>query len=248
MLVIEDIHWADRSSRDLIAFLSRNLKSAPVLMVMTYRSDELHRTHPLRPVLAELGRVDGVVRVDLPRFTQNEVAAQMAGILGVTPEFAKVDRVFDRSGGIPLFVEALLDCGDDCSFPDSLHDLIIGSVERLPEETQRVLRIAAAGGVRVGHDLLAAVSGLSDVDLENALRPAIAANVLQVADGGAYAFRQPRRRARTGRARGSGGSSRGGRPGRRTAGGRARRGRAGSCRCPPRPPPARPPAGGSPRR
>nr|WP_271170424.1 helix-turn-helix transcriptional regulator [Microbispora rosea] len=188
VLVIEDIHWADRSSRDLIAFLSRNLKSAPVLMVMTYRSDELHRTHPLRPVLAELGRVDGVVRVDLPRFTQDEVAAQMAGILGVTPEFAKVDRVFERSGGIPLFVEALLDC-DDCSFPDSLHDLIIGSVERLPEETQRVLRIAAAGGVRVGHDLLAAVSGLSDFDLENALRPAIAANVLQVADGGAYAFR-----------------------------------------------------------
>ncbi len=189
VLVIEDIHWADRSSRDLIAFLSRNLKTAPVLMVMTYRSDELHRTHPLRPVLAELGRVDGVVRVDLPRFTQDEVAEQMAGILGVTPEFAKVDRVFDRSGGIPLFVEALLDCGEDCSFPDSLHDLIIGSVERLPEETQRVLRIAAAGGIRVGHALLAAVSGLSDVDLENALRPAIAANVLQVADGGAYAFR-----------------------------------------------------------
>lgn len=189
VLVIEDIHWADRSSRDLIAFLSRNLKAAPVLMVMTYRSDELHRTHPLRPVLAELGRVDGVVRVDLPRFTQDEVAEQMAGILGVTPEFARVDQVFERSGGIPLFVEALLDCGDDCSFPDSLHDLIIGSVERLPEETQRVLRIAAAGGVRVGHELLAAVSGLSDVDLEDALRPAIAANVLQVADGGAYAFR-----------------------------------------------------------
>lgn len=189
VLIIEDVHWADRSSRDLIAFLSRNLRTAPVLMVMTYRSDELHRTHPLRPVLAELGRVDGVARLDLPRFTQDEVAAQMAGILGVTPAFARVDRVFERSGGIPLFVEALLDCGEECSFPDSLHDLIIGSVERLPEESQRVLRVAAAGGVRVGHALLAAVSGLSDVDLEDALRPAIAANVLQVADGGAYAFR-----------------------------------------------------------
>ncbi|WP_315967855.1 ATP-binding protein [Planotetraspora sp. A-T 1434] len=189
VLVIEDIHWADRSSRDLIAFLSRNLRTAPVLMVMTYRSDELHRTHPLRPVLAELSRVDGVIRLDLPRFTQEEVAAQMAGILGVTPEFARVDKVFERSGGIPLFVEALLDCGNDGSFPESLHDLIIGSVERLPEETQRALRTAAAGGVRVGHDLLAAVSGLSDVDLEDALRPAIATNVLQVADGRAYAFR-----------------------------------------------------------
>ncbi|WP_275415181.1 ATP-binding protein [Planotetraspora silvatica] len=189
ILLIEDIHWADRSSRDLIAFLSRNLRTSPVLMVMTYRSDELHRTHPLRPVLAELVRVDGVIRLDLPRFTQDEVAAQMAGILGVAPEFARVDNVFERSEGIPLFVEALLEHADDCSFPDSLHDLIIGSVERLPEETQRVLRTAAAGGIRVGHPLLALVSGLSDVDLENALRPAIAANVLQVADGGAYVFR-----------------------------------------------------------
>ncbi|MER7207822.1 AAA family ATPase [Streptosporangium sp. NPDC000239] len=189
ILVIEDIHWADRSSRDLIAFLSRNLRTAPVLMVMTYRSDELHRQHPLRPVLAELGRVEGVARLELPRLTRDEVAAQMAGILGTTPEFSQVGQVFERSEGIPLFVEALLECGVDSSYPDSLHDLILGAVEQLPDETQRLLRIAAAGGIRVGHDLLAAVSGLSDVDLEDTLRPAIAANVLQVADGRAYAFR-----------------------------------------------------------
>ncbi|MFB9674718.1 helix-turn-helix transcriptional regulator [Streptosporangium vulgare] len=189
ILLIEDVHWADSSSRDLIAFLSRNLRAAPVLMVLTYRSDELHRQHPLRPVLAELGRLDGVLRMDLPRLTQSEVAAQMAGILGTTPEFAQVDRVFQRSEGIPLFVEALMECGGDCTFPDSLHDLIIGSVERLPEETQRVLRIAAAGGIRVSHALLVAVSALSDVELDDALRTAIAANVLQVADGRAYVFR-----------------------------------------------------------
>ncbi|WP_184712168.1 helix-turn-helix transcriptional regulator [Streptosporangium saharense] len=189
ILVIEDIHWADRSSRDLLAFLSRNLRTAPVLMILTYRSDDLHRQHPLRPVLAELGRVEGVVRMELPRLTRDEVAAQMAGILGTTPDFPRVGKVFERSEGIPLFVEALLECDSDCTYPDSLHDLILGSVEQLPDETQRLLRIAAAGGIRVGHDLLAAVSGLSDVDLEDTLRPAIAANVLQVADGRAYAFR-----------------------------------------------------------
>ncbi|MEV4246885.1 AAA family ATPase [Streptosporangium canum] len=189
ILVIEDIHWADRSSRDLIAFLSRNLRTAPVLMILTYRSDDLHRQHPLRPVLAELGRLEGVLRLDLPRLTQDEVAAQMAGILGTTPEFAQVGKVFQRSEGIPLFVEALVECGVECSFPESLHDLTIRSVEQLPDETQRMLRIAAAGGIRVGHDLLSAVSRLSDVDLEDALRPAIASNVLQVTDGRAYAFR-----------------------------------------------------------
>ncbi|MFC4588670.1 helix-turn-helix transcriptional regulator [Sphaerisporangium corydalis] len=189
ILVIEDIHWADRSSRDLIAFLSRNLRTAPVLMIMTYRSDELHRQHPLRPVLAELSRVEGVVRLDLPRLSESEVAAQIAGIRGGVPEFAWVTHVYQRSEGIPLFVEALVERDDDCGFPESLHDLIIGSVERLPEETQRVLRIAAAGGNRLGHELLAAVTDLSDVDLENALRPAIAGNVIQVSDGRAYVFR-----------------------------------------------------------
>uniref|UniRef100_UPI000DE44DC9 ATP-binding protein n=1 Tax=Nonomuraea lactucae TaxID=2249762 RepID=UPI000DE44DC9 len=189
ILLIEDIHWADRSSRDLIAFLSRNLRSPQVLILMTYRSDDLHRQHPVRPVLAELSRVNGVLRVDLSRLSRDEVAQQMAGILGTVPEYAKVQKVYDRSEGIPLFVEALLDSGDECAFPASMQDLILGTVERLPEETQRVLRIAAAGGTRVGHALLAAVSGLSDVELEGALRPAIAGNVLQIADNRAYVFR-----------------------------------------------------------
>jgi len=189
LLVIEDVHWADRSSRDLIAFLSRNLLAPQVLMLLTYRSDELHRQHPLRPVLARLTRLDGVLRLELPRFTRDEVAAQMAGILGATPAYARVGEVYDRSEGIPLFVEALTE-SDDCeSVPASLHGLILSSFERLPEPTQRVLRVAAAGGTRVGHALLAAVAGLSDEDLEDALRPAVAANVIQITDGGAYAFR-----------------------------------------------------------
>ncbi|MEV5412949.1 AAA family ATPase [Thermopolyspora sp. NPDC052614] len=191
LLVIEDVHWADRSSRDLIAFLSRNLLTPQVVMLLTYRSDELHRQHPLRPVLARLARIEGVLRMELPRLTRDEVAAQMAGILGTVPEYARVSDVYQRSEGIPLFVEAMVDCDDEdeCTVPSSLHDLIIAAFERLPEETQRVLRVAAAGGTRVGHALLAAVSGLSDVDLEDALRPAIAANVILIADGDAYAFR-----------------------------------------------------------
>lgn len=189
VLIIEDVHWADRSSRDLIAFLSRNLRIPQVLMVMTYRSDDLHRQHPLRPVLAELGRVNGVLRLDLPRLSRDEVAQQMTGILGSTPEYTKVQKVYERSEGIPLFVEAMLDGNADFTFPESMHDLILGAVERLPEETQRVLRIAAAGGTRVGHALLAAASGLSDLDLETALRPAIRGNVLQIADNRAYVFR-----------------------------------------------------------
>src|SRR3954464_1382342 len=67
VLVIEDLHWADRSTRDLIAFLVRSARVPQLLLIGTYRTDELHRGHPLRPFLAELDRVRGVQRHDLDR-------------------------------------------------------------------------------------------------------------------------------------------------------------------------------------
>lgn len=74
VLVVEDAHWADRPTRDVLSFLVRNVRHAGMLLVVTFRSDELHRTHPLRPLLAELGRMDGVTRLDLPRLSRQQVA------------------------------------------------------------------------------------------------------------------------------------------------------------------------------
>jgi predicted ATPase len=71
VLVIEDAHWSDRSTRDLLAFLIGNQRVlADLLIVVTFRSDELHRRHPLRPVLAELDRLDWVTRLQLPRLSR----------------------------------------------------------------------------------------------------------------------------------------------------------------------------------
>jgi ATP/maltotriose-dependent transcriptional regulator MalT len=189
-LVVEDAHWADRSTRDLLVFLIRNLRHGPVLLLITYRSDDLHRTHPLRPVLAELERVDGVVRLELARLNRGEVAAQLDGILGNPAEPSMVEEVYGRSAGIPLFVEATAGCADrpDRGVPASLRDLLLAGVHRLPEDAQELLRTASAGGARIGHELLAAVSGLDDRSLTAALRPAVDGNVL-VADGDGYAFR-----------------------------------------------------------
>ncbi|MFG2085044.1 MULTISPECIES: ATP-binding protein [unclassified Spirillospora] len=193
VLVIEDAHWADRSTRDLLAFLIRNLGVAPVLIVVTYRSDELHRTHPLRPLLAGLERVERVRRLEIAPLSRADVAALVAEILGdehrqVPPGL--VERVAARSEGNPLFIEALLD--DDgtmaCELPESLRDLLLAGVQRLPEETQDVLRDASGGGTRIDHALLATVTGLGDSALTRVLRPAVAANVL-VVDGDGYAFR-----------------------------------------------------------
>src|SRR5262245_44316191 len=71
VLVIEDAHWADRSTRDLLTFLIRNQRALEnLLIVVTYRSDELHRTHPLRSLLAELSRTGWVTRIDLGRLSR----------------------------------------------------------------------------------------------------------------------------------------------------------------------------------
>jgi DNA-binding NarL/FixJ family response regulator len=187
VLLIEDLHWADHSTRDLLSFLVSNQRVLPgVLIIGTFRSDELHRSHPLRPLLAELARLAWVQRADLPRLTRRETAELLGAVLGGEPDPARVDSVFARSEGNPLFVEELLGCGDD--LPESLRDLVLARVQRLPGQTQDVLRIASAAGARAGHALLNAVSGLGDDDLEHALRPAVAANVL-VADPEGYAFR-----------------------------------------------------------
>ncbi|HEX8101775.1 MAG TPA: AAA family ATPase, partial [Solirubrobacteraceae bacterium] len=105
LLVLEDIHWADRSTRGFVAFLSRSLCRERVLLVASYRSDELHRRHPLRPLLAELEREAGSRRVELARFTRDELTAQLADILGGAPDAALVDRLWARGGGNPLFTE-----------------------------------------------------------------------------------------------------------------------------------------------
>jgi DNA-binding CsgD family transcriptional regulator/tetratricopeptide (TPR) repeat protein len=192
VLVIEDAHWADHSTRDLLAFLvGRQQVMDGVLIIVTYRSDELHRTHPLRPLLAELGRLGWVERMDLPRLDRRHADELVARILGREPEPSLADQVYLRAEGNPLFVEELLcDCagGINAVLPESLRDLLLIAVQRLPDETQEVLRAASAGGQRNGHALLMAVTGLPDDELSRALRPAAEANVL-TADADGYAFR-----------------------------------------------------------
>jgi ATP/maltotriose-dependent transcriptional regulator MalT len=190
VLVVEDLHWADRSTRDLLAFLISNQRAADgLLIIASYRSDELHRTHPLRPLLAELDRITWVERTELPRLSRRDCAELTSRILGRDPDQPLADRVFERTEGNPLFVEALLCCdGLSRALPESLHDLLATSVRRLPEDTQEALRVASAAGERVGHALLAAVTGLSGDALAAVLRPAVAGNVL-VTGTEDYAFR-----------------------------------------------------------
>src|SRR5829696_2737863 len=192
LLVVEDLHWADRSTRDLLAYLVRNLRHGRLLLVATYRSDELHRRHPLRPFLAELDRGRRVERLELARFGPAEVAAQLAGIQGTPVPAELAARIHARSGGNAFFVEELLAtaAGADGELPPSLRDTLLARIELLAEPTQQVLAVVAAAGARVEHELLAEVAGVPEADLLSGLREAVSAHVLLAdADDGSYGFR-----------------------------------------------------------
>ena len=189
-LVLEDIHWADRSTRAFLVFLGRSLWTERVLVVATYRSDELHRRHPLRPLLAELERDTRARRIELTRLTRDELADLLADILGAPPDAELVERLYARSEGNPLFTEELLAARLDGrgALPTTLRDALMVRIERLSEPAQEVLRLLSAARV-VSHDVLADASGLGGAELRRVVREAAEANVIVADSRGRYQFR-----------------------------------------------------------
>lgn len=194
VLIVEDLHWADRTTLDLVAFLVRALQGTRVMLVLTYRSDEVDRRSPLRPLLSGWERLRGVERIQLERFTRPEVAAQMGAIVGTAPAADLVDLVFDRSEGNAFFVEELVrtvrDGARDTDLPPSLRDVLLSRAEQVSGPAQRLLRTAAVAGRWVPERLLAEVAAVPAAELYEALREAVDASLLLVdATGRGYAFR-----------------------------------------------------------
>ena len=192
VLAVEDLHWADRSTRDLLSFLISNSPETPLLLICTYRSDELHRRHPLRPFLAQHERLESVERLDLEPFTAPELAAQLEGIFGAAPDPKLAARLFERSEGNAFFTEELLAASHDRleELPPNLRDALMLRVEALSAPTQEVLRVAAAAGRSVPHRLLAALDEPPEPGLSEAIREAVAHQILvQDSDRESYAFR-----------------------------------------------------------
>ena len=187
IVVIEDLHWADEATLGVLRFLLRALASGPIMVVLTYRSDDVHRGHPLRVFLTEIERGRRARRLDLRRLTRAQVRKQAHSILGRTPDFDLVESVFERSEGVPFFVEELVGC-EGAVLPETLRDLLLARYERLDDETQYFLRVVSAGGQYVDHELVETVFERSSDDLESAARAAIVSNVL-IVDDNAYSFR-----------------------------------------------------------
>jgi DNA-binding CsgD family transcriptional regulator/tetratricopeptide (TPR) repeat protein len=193
LVVVEDLHWADRSSRDLLVFLLSRLTGQRLVVLATYRSDDLHRRHPLRPVLSELVRLPVVERIELAPLGSAESLELVRQLAAGTLSDAVMRNAARRSEGNAFFAEELVSASSD-RLPHGLAEVLVARVEELPPTTQRVLRIAAVAGRRVRHDQLAAVSGMDVDELEQALRDAATHHVLVADDdpptsGDAYVFR-----------------------------------------------------------
>jgi len=198
VLVLEDLHWADGSTRRLLAFLVSRLRDQRLLIVGTYRGDDLHRRHPLRPLLAELVRLPATERLELSPFDEADSRTFVAALAEELLPEVTVREVAGRSEGNAFFAEELLAAytetytGDGAGLPATLVDVLLSRVERLTEGAQRVIRVASVAGRRVPHATLLEVSELSETELEEALREAVQHHVLVAAvDRGAevYAFR-----------------------------------------------------------
>ncbi|HEY9293412.1 MAG TPA: AAA family ATPase, partial [Microlunatus sp.] len=188
VIMIEDLHWADPSSRDLLTYLLSRRFTHPVSLVVSYRSDELVRSHPLRAVLANWSRLEQVDRIDLPPLPDDDVSRLVAG-LRPDLHLADVGAVVSRAEGNAFFAEELAAAADVRGMlPADLAGLLLLRLDVLSDAARHVVRVASVAGRQVGHDLLAAVAELPADELDTAIRGAVESQVL-VGRRDGYAFR-----------------------------------------------------------
>jgi len=193
-LLIEDVHWADQATRDLLGFLFTRLHADRIAIIVSYRSDDLHRRHPLRRTLAEWSRLPAVSRVYLDPLGAEDVRALVRSLNATGINEAELDSIVRRADGNAFFAEELVAAAEQCTdakqLPWQLADLLLVRLDRLSDDARQVVRIAAVGGRRVTHDMLEAVADLPPARLDDALRDAIDAHVLQLTSSGRdYVFR-----------------------------------------------------------
>lgn len=181
LLVIEDLQWTGRSTRDLLTYLLANLTDEPVLALGTFQTDTLGPDHPLRAFLAALRRHRRIHAHELAPLSRDAVAAIVGEAFPGQPELA--DLVWQRSEGNAFIVEETLRAaqrGNAGAIPRTLRELVLDRMVALPPAAQWVSRVLAVGEGPVQHRLLAQVAGLPEAELLAALRAAVEAAVVVV--------------------------------------------------------------------
>jgi DNA-binding NarL/FixJ family response regulator len=195
LLVLEDLHWADTSTRDLVTFLSRMLHRERVAVIGSYRTDDLHRRHPLRPVVAELLRLPSLIAVDLAPLDPSALAEHLTAAAPGRIDATELNDIVARAEGNAYYAEELLaasvrgEPGRRSMLPAGLAALLLSRVEQLSDATQQVLRAAAVAGRKADDELVRAASGLAAAEYEGAMREAVTHQLLVPHGTEGYVFR-----------------------------------------------------------
>ncbi len=191
LVVVEDVHWADQSTRDLLSFLFTRRFSQPVSVVVSYRTDDLHRRHPLRAAAAQWGRLPGVHRSQLAPLSDASVRTLVHAIHPGPLAESTVHTIVERAEGNAFFAEELLVATElgGRGLPHELADLLLVRLDQLDAAARQTVRAASCAGRQVSHELLERVAGLAPETLEQGLRDAVESNVLVALGSSGYAFR-----------------------------------------------------------
>jgi DNA-binding CsgD family transcriptional regulator len=197
VVVLEDIHWADPSTLDVLRFLIARMRNESVTLLVSYRADDVHRRHRVRPILAELHRHPRVDRIDLRPFDARELRA-FADAIAPDMSALDVEELLRRSEGNAYFAEELIDASGAVSLPRSLSDVLRSRIEQLEAPVARLAAIASVSGRRVPEDLLKRIAESDPVlrahgggasSLDALLHEAVARHVLLVDESGHIVFR-----------------------------------------------------------
>ena len=190
LLVLEDIHWADTSSLDLLVFLAHNLEDRQVLLLATYRADERASAERMRRFAEGVRRSGSALLLELAPLEPAELTTLLAARSDSPLPAALTDAIVRRSEGNPFFAEELLAAASDQrgELPRGLRDVLLQRVDRLDGQTRSLLQVASAVGRDFGYALLCAVVGLREAEVRRSLHQAVEHGVL-VADQPRHSFR-----------------------------------------------------------
>ena len=200
VIVLDDLHWADKPTLQLLQYMARELANMKLLVVGTYRDTDLVRTHPLSEALAELNRGEGFLRIVLKGLSAEEVAAYVSQLAGEAPPSSLAKRIYEETEGNPFFLseivnlmtqEGTLDAGtaEDFVLPDGVREALGRRLDRLSEEANELLQIAAVVGREFAYDTLRMLERGDDESQLRQIEEAVEARVIEESDrAGRYRF------------------------------------------------------------
>jgi DNA-binding CsgD family transcriptional regulator len=185
VVVVDDLHWIDPASRELLRYVAANLRRVPMLLVAAYRPED---SLSQRELIAQLGRL-GQLRIALEPLS-DDATTELAGLLMDDDDGAAVEPIVRNSDGNPLFVEELVAARNEAHIPPTLRDLMSVRFNSLDDDARHLVRTAALIGVRAPRAWLTAATKLDDERARAAARRAVDAGVLLPdPDGRGYTFR-----------------------------------------------------------